>query len=414
MSFLSKLLTKSSAKSKASKTNKEENKTNNKGQGLPSAKKSKKALEKERALHRINLATLYNRDENYKPFMNNAIFDYYSLYEKNLPRFKQLVEEETITDKTALGKLAWQGIPAEIRPNIWKILLDYVPLNQANREATIARKREEYAGFIQKYLVGLKSDELDETDKKALKLVKDDVHRTQPDYPLYHHDLIQEMMTRLLWVWHVRHPASGYVQGINDLTTPFIAVFMSEYMRDLDFNTLNVPANFEERCTPEIISKVEADTFWCLSKILNGILDNYTFSQSGTHRALDTIKEITKKIDPELFKHLQKRGVDFTFFSFRWIFCLLVREFPLRVGLRLFDTYIADEQGFNVFHFYVCAALLLKWTVKLKKMNFTEIMLFLQNLPTKDWNEQDVEMILGEAYVFKTLYGATPGNSSPS
>lgn len=46
--------------------------------------------------------------------MNNAIIDYYSLYEKNLPRFKQLAEEETITDKTALGKLAWQGIPAGI------------------------------------------------------------------------------------------------------------------------------------------------------------------------------------------------------------------------------------------------------------------------------------------------------------
>lgn len=26
-----------------------------------------------------------------------------------------------------------------------------------------------------------------------------------------------------------RHPASGYVQGINDLVTPFLAVFMSEY-----------------------------------------------------------------------------------------------------------------------------------------------------------------------------------------
>lgn len=25
-----------------------------------------------------------------------------------------------------------------------------------------------------------------------------------------------------------RHPASGYVQGINDLVTPFLAVFMSE------------------------------------------------------------------------------------------------------------------------------------------------------------------------------------------
>ncbi len=27
-----------------------------------------------------------------------------------------------------------------------------------------------------------------------------------------------------------RHPASGYVQGINDLVTPFLAVFLSEHV----------------------------------------------------------------------------------------------------------------------------------------------------------------------------------------
>jgi len=28
----------------------------------------------------------------------------------------------------------------------------------------------------------------------------------------------------------MRHPASGYVQGINDVVTPFIVVFLSEYV----------------------------------------------------------------------------------------------------------------------------------------------------------------------------------------
>jgi hypothetical protein len=27
-----------------------------------------------------------------------------------------------------------------------------------------------------------------------------------------------------------RHPASGYVQGMNDLVTPFLAVFLSEHL----------------------------------------------------------------------------------------------------------------------------------------------------------------------------------------
>jgi len=38
------------------------------------------------------------------------------------------------------------------------------------------------------------------------------------------------MLTRVLYIWALHHPASGYVQGINDLLTPFIAVFLSEYI----------------------------------------------------------------------------------------------------------------------------------------------------------------------------------------
>jgi len=75
--------------------------------------------------------------------------------------------------------------------------------------------------------------------------------------------------------------------------------------------------------------------------------------------------------------------------------------------MRLFDTYISDEQGLSILHAYICSALLLKWAVKLKKMNFTDIMLFLQKMPTKDWTEEDIEMIIAEAYVFKTLYEGT-------
>jgi hypothetical protein len=31
-------------------------------------------------------------------------------------------------------------------------------------------------------------------------------------------------------VLYCRHPASGYVQGMNDLVTPFVAVFLSELL----------------------------------------------------------------------------------------------------------------------------------------------------------------------------------------
>ena len=39
---------------------------------------------------------------------------------------------------------------------------------------------------------------------------------------------VQSLMERVLFVWSIRHPACGYVQGINDLLTPFLVVFALE------------------------------------------------------------------------------------------------------------------------------------------------------------------------------------------
>ena len=41
-----------------------------------------------------------------------------------------------------------------------------------------------------------------------------------------------QVFERVLYIWAIRHPASGYVQGINDLVTPFFVVFLSEYLAD--------------------------------------------------------------------------------------------------------------------------------------------------------------------------------------
>jgi hypothetical protein len=377
---------------------------------------NRKNFEKQLAINKVNVNSIYNKEEDYKPMGSptkpNPGQD---SSDKNTMKFKQMVEEDPIVNLEALRKLAWQGVPQHLRHTVWKILLKYMPLNKESRESTVARKREEYASFLQMYFVNMNVKELDDHERKTFEVIKKDVYRTQPDYPIFQQKLMQDMMIRLLWVWHVRHPASGYVQGINDLTTPFIATFIEEYLPNLNFDTFEVPPDFEKIFTEEVVLMLEADIYWCLCKILDGILDNYTFSQSGTQKTLNKIREITKKIDAELFSYLESKEVDFTYFSFRWIFCLLVREFPLKVGLRLFDTYISDEQGFSVLHIYVCAALLLKWSIKLKKMNFTDIMLFLQSMPTKDWSEKDIEIIIAEAYVFKTLYEDTHGhfNSSP-
>ncbi len=58
-----------------------------------------------------------------------------------------------------------------------------------------------------------------------------------PLIPIFQKKIVQDIFQRVLYVWAVRHPASGYVQGINDLLTPFFTVFLSEYT---DTSKLNI------------------------------------------------------------------------------------------------------------------------------------------------------------------------------
>lgn len=64
----------------------------------------------------------------------------------------------------------------------------------------------------------------------------------------------------------------------------------------------------------------------------------------------------------------------------------------------------AEEDGFSSFHLYVCAAFLVKWSDQLRKMDFQEVMMFLQSLPTKQWTEKDIELLLSEAFIWQSLF----------
>ena len=48
------------------------------------------------------------------------------------------------------------------------------------------------------------------------------------------------------------------------------------------------------------LQAVEADTFWCLSKLLEGIQDNYIFAQPGIQRQLRRMGEIVARVDGTL------------------------------------------------------------------------------------------------------------------
>ncbi|KAF9050112.1 rab-GTPase-TBC domain-containing protein [Panaeolus papilionaceus] len=294
-----------------------------------------------------------------------------------------------------LRKLAWAGIPNELRPMAWQLLLGYLPLPTPLRSSTLARKRTEYQDMVE-LAFGRGRDGLDQQIWHQIEI---DVPRTRPGVRLWMHAATQRSLERILYVWAIRHPASGYVQGINDLVTPFFQVFLSAYI-DSD----------PEECDPSILpphvlEAVEADSFWCLSRLLDGIQDNYISAQPGIQRSVRRMAELVARIDAPLAAHFESQNVEFMQFAFRWMNCLLMREISVQNTIRMWDTYLAEgPDAFSQFHLYVCSAFLVRWSEKLRKMDFQGIIMFLQSLPTQDWGDHEIEMLLSEAFVLNSIW----------
>lgn len=502
-------------------------------------------------------------------------------------------------DLSALRAAAWPGLACAPRAGVWKLLLGYAPCNAARRRTALGRKRGEYRAAVEQHcgwgdagrgggVEGGKSSPkrrggsgsgggagsqpgshagratsgelasggrvgagggtssppatgIEDEDASTRRQVAVDVPRTCPGLPLFHVDAVAAAMERVLYVWAVRHPACGYVQGMNDLVTPFFAVFLAEHATpdagegtdtrrrrrqrgrgdsgdggsgfrgdggrsppqpDCDGGGHGLangvaagdaragerPArrgseegetdgmegshptdgngddgsgrgrggassgredgddaaatgnsyddseddDVEEegagggggvslatllswshldasRLRPGAVAIAEADAYWCFAALLGSIQDHFTFAQPGIQVRVHYLSQLVHRVDRELADHLTAHGLDYMAFAFRWFNCLLMRELPFPLLVRLWDTCLAEVDGFSVFLVYVCAALLVRFRGELLDRDFQGMVMFLQALPTGEWDGRDLDMLLGQAYMWHTIFGASPG-----
>lgn len=296
---------------------------------------------------------------NHPPVPSNATpkeAEAHSARISRINKFKKILQSTSIS-LTALRDSAWSGLPEEVRAMSWQILLGYLPTSSERRVTTLERKRKEYLdGVRQAFEKGTSANDaavvvgvggttsspitqrgkgrgLDEAIWHQISI---DVPRTNPHLELYSYEATQRSLERILYVWAIRHPASGYVQGINDLVTPFWQVFLGSYITDSDIESGMDPGQLPK----QVLDAVEADSFWCLTKLLDGIQDNYIYAQPGIQRQVASLRDLTTRIDSGLAKHLEAESVEFIQFSFRWMNCLLMREISVKNTIRMWDTYL--------------------------------------------------------------------------
>lgn len=353
-------------------------------------------------------------------------------------KLRKLLYEDEVVDLNQLRTIAWAGIPSEFRPLTWKLLLGYLPVAKSKREEALKRKRLEYDHLVNQYYLKRTSD--DDTWRQ----IHIDIPRMQPLISIFKQKPVQDMFERILYIWSIRHPASGYVQGMNDLVTPFFVTYLSEFIPGISITTdLSPLESFQvESLTREVLQGVEADSFWSFSKLMDSIQNNYTTDQPGIQHLVRMLAKVMSRVDAQLHQHLERHNVQYLQFAFRWMNNLLIREIPLKCIIRLWDTYLSegavtassspcnslaiggsfstDEAGANdflanlgnsgtpfsfSFHLYVCAAFLRFWSKNLMmEKDFQGLILHLQNLPTLHWSEKEVRLLLADAYQLKHTF----------
>ncbi|KAF3513215.1 hypothetical protein F2Q69_00001411 [Brassica cretica] len=319
-------------------------------------------------------------------------------------KFNKVLSDTTVILEKLL-ELAWNGVPHYMRPDVWRLLLVHTTPSTTSSLSlllhTITSHHYDFLFIYPFYILNvLNSDD----EINMLRQIAVDCPRSVPDVSFFQQAQVHKSLERILYTWAIRHPASGYVQGINDLVTPFLVIFLSEYLEG------GVESWSMSDLSSERISDVEADCYWCLTKLLDGMQDHYTFAQPGIQRLVFKLKELVRRIDEPVARHMEEQGLEFLQFAFRWYNCLLIREIPYSIINRLWDTYLAEGDALPDFLVYIYASFLLTWSDELKKLDFQEMVMFLQHLPTHTWTDQELEMVLSRAFMWHSMFNSSPNH----
>ncbi|OAF68455.1 TBC1 domain family member 22A [Intoshia linei] len=312
-------------------------------------------------------------------------------------KYDDILHSEEI-DIDALRKLCWFGIERKYRPMCWKLLTGYVSTSHSEKAyQTCSDKKDEYKLIIKK------ADTLkDDTVQRAFyHQIKIDIPRMDPEVA----HLQQEVMfNRMLFAFACQYKPIGYVQGMNDLMIPFFITFLDAYVNP-NVSNENLDSLDVSKLSKSKRDQLETDCYWCFEYLITSIKNNFIKGHPSILKKLEYIHDVINFVDPELNTHLEALNIDYLLFGFRWFNNLLIRELPVHTVIRIWDTCLCEDRGFDVYFTYVCVAFLLYFAERVKQFdNFQCTMVFLQNLPTKNITSDQIDTLLAKAYELKSQF----------
>ena len=295
---------------------------------------------------------------------------------------------------------------------IWKYITEIYPPEKCNAFIKIKNRRLNYKKNCEFYEKNIKNiNLLTETNQEIYKQILKDVPRTMQKYSFFKTNLIQKMLTRILFIWSLNNPKYSYVQGLNDLCVPFIIIYFNEYFNKYSIEQLLLLTDKDINIFPKkYFHEIEADIYASFSFLLNKLKNNYINEQPAIKLMVKKLNNLIKISDYEIYTHLNNNKLNnynesTMQFAFKWFYCYLIRELDIKSLIYLWDCYLCGENTWNNLHIYVCKNILFDFKKEILEIkDFYDIMLYLQNLPLKNYDIDKIKVILDKAYKDKILY----------
>lgn len=98
---------------------------------------------------------------------------------------------------------------------------------------------------------------------------------------------------------------------------------------------------------------------------------------SGIGAWLSRLGECLERQDGELWRELERKQINLSFFGFRWLSVLLAREFTLPDLIRIWDSLFADKRRFS-FLLHICCAMILLVRDRILNSEYQQVIQLLQ------------------------------------
>ena len=364
---------------------------------------------------------------------------------KTAPKIEAFLELLNTSGDVEIGKvrkLAFNGVPEEckgLRALVWRLLFSYLPPQSADWPALLRMQRSNYSDFRRDLLQmapptqGPGDHPLNSApdshwkqyfaDQLVWEDIEKDIKRTRPDMSFFFqpsdatitiedvvagrkpetpfkrpfnsvfseyysdvrpsNDYTQlilnnesiekhaDVMARILFIYAKLNPGVKYIQGMNEILAPIYFAFSQDSNEDFCLNA-------------------EADAFYCFTSLMSEIRDSFVRSLDmdnlGLQGKMNRINSLLSRLSPDVYAHLETLKVQPYYYAMKWVMLLFTQDFELPDILRLWDSFLADENRFDFFY-YACIAMVELNREAVLKGDFGEVLSVLQHPVNFDANE---------------------------